>query len=261
MDPKADVAAVGPKDQGGSEAAVASAPPHPEPEPEPVHARTPPSGKCKRVATLDDRDIDGVMLRVGSFNVHKLARAEALAQVVNAHGPFDVLALQEAPDSAGMLGGRLAGLCAEGGLLEGMAIAVERAADYGLSNVLLVRRGVTVLATAQFDLTPASNEMRTAVLATIAPPPPPPPGGVDTDPPSDGEIGPVTFVCTHLDAYTEANRLAQLTGLRAQLIAGGVDIGATPFFLVGDMNALCRSAFSTHSPSPSLHCRVQSAPV
>ena len=48
-----------------------------------------------------------------------------------------------------------------------------------------------------------------------------------------------SFVCVHLDAYAEANRLAQLEGLRAHLSASS-DLADVPFFLLGDFNSLRR---------------------
>lgn len=159
-----------------------------------------------------DDPIDVKWLRVATVNLNRLFDAKAKARALQEHGPFDLLALQEASKGKALL--------AFAGEL-GMRVAVSRLADYGLYNVLLVSQSLRVCRTWSWDLD-CGGENRAAVAL---------------------QIGNSIFVCTHLDAYKEDKRVRQLCLLRSYL-AESCHCESMPVFLLGDFNALRQEDYS-----------------
>jgi endonuclease/exonuclease/phosphatase (EEP) superfamily protein YafD len=154
-------------------------------------------------------------VRLASLNVCSFifAEPEEVAKAIEAHGPFDVLALQEvgASEPGQKQVRQLAALL-------GMGVAIIKKADkkVGLGNAILVRptSGAAPLATAHWNLF-APRESRVAVAADL-------PYGL-------------RVCCTHLDHRDEGTRLSQLQQLEGRLDGS--------FVLVGDLNALRRADY------------------
>lgn len=239
------------------------------------------------------------VLRVGTMNVLRLSGGwEGLAQVLRAHGPFDVLALQELPTADGSVNVPATSVIALAAAI-GMRVAAVRDADFGLANALLVpvradsaREGEgsggsssgggtgvvadgsdiggsggcrrhRVVSTHECDLTATkfgggARENRSAVAVVL-----------------DLEFGAgvgdrAVFICTHLDAFAERDRLAQLMDLRGHLTGDGskgdgdedsggngwgISLSRDACFLMGDMNALCRDDYAPDYWSDLVECR------
>eukprot|EP01062_Namystynia_karyoxenos_P017183 TRINITY_DN16308_c0_g1_i2.p1 TRINITY_DN16308_c0_g1~~TRINITY_DN16308_c0_g1_i2.p1 ORF type:complete len:357 (+),score=63.38 TRINITY_DN16308_c0_g1_i2:78-1073(+) len=168
-------------------------------------------------------------LRVGTLNVHRLGDARRMAQALAPYGPFDALAVQEAP--AGVGAPALARLAEH----LGMRVAVSQDAGFGLANALLLSgspaadaAGRAAARTAQWSLR-SEHEPRSAVAAQLG----------------SGLVA----VCAHLDAYTEGARMRQWQDLLPLLgeFCGGDEArpcGDRAVLLMGDLNALRAADYS-----------------
>lgn len=105
--------------------------------------------------------LKGRRLRVATLNVHGFSAIDRLARAVAAHGPFDVLAIQE--------GGEAEAQYAEFADLLGMKLAVKRSADFSFVNALFVAEArMDVQYVHEWDLRCVhSSEKRSAVAVVV----------------------------------------------------------------------------------------------
>ena len=167
-------------------------------------------------------------MRVGSLNVCSMRACRDLARAVQRAGPFDVLALQEAPahtrqaDRAQLL--FAAAPAASTSKIEdfasalGMRVATTLEAAHCLANVLLVADGIGVEVLDGARLCTA-NEDRTCVCARLP----------------DGSV----FACTHLCAESEEVRVQQWGMIREAIGRHGDRV-----FVLGDFNALRKDDYT-----------------
>jgi len=168
-------------------------------------------------------------LRVGSLNVCGMRAGADLARAVQRAGPFEVLALQEAPahtreaDRAELLFADApapsTSKIEDFARTVGMRVATTLEAAHGLANVLLVAdgSGAEVLDGARLC---TDTEDRTCVCARLP----------------DGSV----FVCTHLCAESEEVRVQQWGMIREAIGQHGDRV-----FVLGDFNALRTDDYSS----------------